>query len=178
MQFLTLSQINRKYHICQRIPLTNKPKYAILDIITNFIYPTSRRQQMKQVELIFRRTFKQQTREHSNPGVKAANLFWPQALKHLEGKHVCPELAGNPVLKEYFSTGYAAAETLKVAFEKADQIKAIHHIDSSSFPSVTVLFFKNTHNQSYYELTTSFNATTGAPLMIGRSEKTQHMHQA
>lgn len=125
---------------------------------------------MKKVELVFKKDFKKML-SVPNPGVNAANHFWPIVAKYLDNEKPVRSLSEDKVLKEHFTTGHAAASTLKDACKQASSIKVVHHMDSRSLPTITIFFILN--QLSFYELTVSFNVATGKPLLVTRSEKTE-----
>ncbi|NTW22269.1 hypothetical protein HGA34_01840 [Candidatus Falkowbacteria bacterium] len=123
----------------------------------------------RKVALIFNKSFKSQTRQRSNPGVRAANLFWPKVINCIEKNEIACELTEDRVLKEHFAVGYSAANQLKEAYLSASEIRVVHAIDSRGLPTVTALFFKNPQPSRYYELAISFCPETGDPLLAGRA---------
>jgi hypothetical protein len=120
---------------------------------------------MKTAELVFQKRFQGHTRQRSNPGVKAANLFWPKVVAFIEGSDPGVDLVNDRVLKEHFAIGYAASSLLNYACRKATQIKVIHHLDSRNLPAIKALFFME---GQLYEFVVTFCRETGKPLYVSR----------
>lgn len=89
--------------------------------------------------------------DYKNPQLKNVADFLQKVLNSLVDQQPDPDLVANEKLKEYFSCGYEAANTLRRGFRQAGFIRHRIGFDSRGYPSLTLRFYSTSQREFWRE---------------------------